>query len=90
MLTMRLQAPFLLLLTCVAATKGEDSVFLWSSTGGGWRAQFACVGFSNVFQQAGLFTETSSKFRSIVSETVRLHLLFCTYMSSSRLISFHL
>ena len=39
----------------------EDSVFLWSSTGGGWRAQFACVGYANVFQQAGLFTPTSSK-----------------------------
>jgi hypothetical protein len=38
---------------------------LWASTGGGWRAMFGCVGYANVFQQAGLFTADSSHFDAI-------------------------
>lgn len=45
----------------------SDSVFLWSSTGGGWRAQMACGGFANLFQKAGLLGEESSLFHSVVS-----------------------
>lgn len=39
----------------------------WASSGGGWRAMFASIGFANVFQQAGLFSNDSSKFSAIVS-----------------------
>lgn len=45
----------------------SDAVFLWSSTGGGWRAMVACIGFANLFQQAGLFTADSSLMKAIVS-----------------------
>ena len=57
------------LLAVVAANAqgDDDAVFMWSSTGGGWRAMFACVGFANLFQQAGLFTADSSLLKSIVS-----------------------
>ena len=51
----------------VTAEKSDDEIFLWSSTGGGWRAMFACVGYVNLFRQAGLFTEDSSLFDAIVS-----------------------
>lgn len=40
---------------------------LWSSTGGGWRAMFADIGYANIFQQAGLFTSNSSRFSAVVS-----------------------
>lgn len=50
-----------------ATTSNDDAVFRWASTGGGWRAMFACIGYANVFQQAGLFTEDSSLFSAIVS-----------------------
>jgi len=43
------------------------SHILWSSTGGGWRAMFADVGYSNIFQQAGLLTGNSSRFSAVVS-----------------------
>jgi len=39
----------------------------WASSGGGWRAMFASIGFANVFQQAGLFSANASKFKAIVS-----------------------
>ena len=42
------------------------SHMLWSSTGGGWRAMFADIGYSNIFQQAGLFTGNSSRFSAVV------------------------
>lgn len=65
---MRLPVSILLLISTLGRVMAaEDDVFLWSATGGGWRAQFACVGYANVFQQAGLFTQTSSKFQAIVS-----------------------
>jgi hypothetical protein len=32
----------------------DDVVRLWSSTGGGWKAMFACMGYANAFEQAGL------------------------------------
>ena len=43
------------LLAVVAANAqgDDDAVFMWSSTGGGWRAMFACVGFANLFQGFG-------------------------------------
>mmetsp|Transcript_36922 Transcript_36922/g.75244 ORF Transcript_36922/g.75244 Transcript_36922/m.75244 type:complete len:119 (-) Transcript_36922:125-481(-) len=44
-------------------------VRLWSSTGGGWRAMFACVGYANIFKQAGLLTRDRSEFSAIVSFT---------------------
>jgi len=44
-----------------------SSHILWSSTGGGWRAMFADIGYSNIFQQAGLFTGNSSRFSAVVS-----------------------
>lgn len=37
----------------------------WASSGGGWRAMFASIGFANVFQQAGLFSQDSSKLSAI-------------------------
>lgn len=37
----------------------------WASSGGGWRAMFASIGFANVFQQAGLFSQNSSKLSAI-------------------------
>jgi len=46
----------------IVETKGD---LLWSSTGGGWRAMFADMGYANVFRQAGLFDETSTKFEAI-------------------------
>lgn len=52
-----------------ALADSDDSVFLWSATGGGWRSMFACVGVANVFQQAGLFSADSSKFRSIATNS---------------------
>jgi hypothetical protein len=50
-----------------AAAAESDTLFRWSSTGGGWRALFACAGFANIFQQAGLLTEDASLFSAIVS-----------------------
>ncbi|KAL7542168.1 hypothetical protein ACHAWF_012201 [Thalassiosira exigua] len=60
--------PRLLLLASVAATAplparaqggGVAEEILWSSTGGGWRAMFADVGFANAFRRAGLFPDGS-------------------------------
>ena len=58
----------------------DDAVFLWSSTGGGWRAMFACIGYANLFRQAGLFDSRSdddhdhdadgSRFAQIVSTRI--------------------
>ena len=42
---------------------------LWSSTGGGWRAMFADIGFANAFQQAGLFADTSSSATASTATT---------------------
>jgi hypothetical protein len=36
--------------------------FRWASTGGGWPAMVASMAFANVFSQAGLITNSSSKF----------------------------
>ena len=48
-------------------TETETTIpLLWASTGGGWRAMFADVGYANIFQQAGLFTESSSRFSGVV------------------------
>ena len=60
---------FLLLLSCLCLVQaGEDSVLLWSSTGGGWRAMFADIGYANIFQQAGLFDHNSTRFSGVVSD----------------------
>jgi len=32
----------------------KDSLIIWSASGGGWRAQAACIGFANLFGRAGL------------------------------------
>ena len=32
----------------------------WASTGGGWRSQFACVGFANLFGQLGIMSKFSA------------------------------
>lgn len=51
----------------VAAQQGAEEVpLLWASTGGGWRAMFADMGYANVFQQAGLLTDNSSRFSGVV------------------------
>lgn len=46
----------------VAADETSDSadqrpLLRWASTGGGWRSQFACVGFANLFARSGLFVQ---------------------------------
>ena len=52
-------------------TDGQRPLLRWASTGGGWRSQFACVGFANLFAQSGLFaqdggeTSSSSAFSAI-------------------------
>lgn len=45
----------------------SDTVFRWNSSGGGWRSMFACAGFANVYQQAGLFAEDGSRFDAIAT-----------------------
>jgi hypothetical protein len=35
---------------------------LWSSTGDGWRAMFADIGYANIFQQAGVVHEQFISF----------------------------
>lgn len=50
-------------------TSTSDTVFLWSSTGGGWRAQLACVGFANLFQKAGLLGADSSLLHSVATNS---------------------
>ena len=50
----------------VKAQDEEDVVMRWSSTGGGWRSMFACIGYANAFQQAGLFRNGKSHFSAIV------------------------
>lgn len=37
----------------------------WASSGGGWRAMVASMGFANAFRQAGLFSANSSKLSAI-------------------------
>ncbi|CAB9509278.1 expressed unknown protein [Seminavis robusta] len=64
-----------LVLTAIASAatatpnNNDDAVFRWSSTGGGWRAMFACIGFSNVFRQAGLFSEDAPSLFSGIATT---------------------
>mmetsp|Transcript_30398 Transcript_30398/g.64340 ORF Transcript_30398/g.64340 Transcript_30398/m.64340 type:complete len:656 (+) Transcript_30398:96-2063(+) len=36
------------------------STLRWASTGGGWRSQFACVGFANVFAQLDILSRFSA------------------------------
>jgi hypothetical protein len=47
----------------------EEAVFRWASTGGGWRAQAAVMGFSNIFAQAGLIQQDSSLFSGISTQS---------------------
>ena len=51
----------------VGDNENNNNVLLWSSTGGGWRAMFADIGYANVFHQAGIMNETSTEFDSVVS-----------------------
>ena len=53
---------------------GQRPLLRWASTGGGWRSQFACVGFANLFAQSGLFVkdggeQSSSSAFSAISTT---------------------
>jgi len=66
------------LLQVVAADESNndsDGLLLrWASTGGGWRSQFACIGFANLFAQAGIFAQgddgsSSSSAFSAISTT---------------------
>lgn len=64
----RLTAATLLLLFCryqAAGAENAESVLRWASSGGGWRAMSNNVGFANLFSQAGLINQTSSKFTAI-------------------------
>lgn len=61
-----------LLMGVVASTMAQkeagsdvDYEYRWTSTGGGWRAMFACIGFSNVFQQAEILNDRGSRFSAI-------------------------
>lgn len=42
----------------------DDAIIRWTSTGGGWRSMVACMGFGNLFYQAGLLENTSSSSSS--------------------------
>mmetsp|Transcript_28865 Transcript_28865/g.53297 ORF Transcript_28865/g.53297 Transcript_28865/m.53297 type:complete len:632 (+) Transcript_28865:145-2040(+) len=60
-------APFILLLWCTPPlASGETShsdtlaTLRWASTGGGWRAQFACIGFANLFGQLDILSKFSA------------------------------
>lgn len=57
----------LLLRGAIASAQENDEVLLWSSTGGGWRAMFADVGFANVFRKAGLMTRNSTRFSGVAT-----------------------
>ena len=48
----------------------NNNILLWSSTGGGWRAMFADIGYANVFHQAGIMDESSNEFDSVVSASL--------------------
>jgi hypothetical protein len=41
-------------------SENEDSGIIWASSGGGWRAQAASIGFSNLFGRAGLLPTAGS------------------------------
>lgn len=56
----------------------EGGNLVWSSTGGGWRAMIADIGYANVFQQAGIFGENYNNFDTIVSNDVLCHVPFVT------------
>lgn len=46
--------------------KTHKSVLRWVSSGGGWRAMAASMGFANVFKQAGLIDDSeASKFSAM-------------------------
>lgn len=45
----------------------EGGNLVWSSTGGGWRAMIADIGYANVFQQAGIFGENYNNFDTIAT-----------------------
>ncbi|KAL9188219.1 hypothetical protein ACHAXT_006597 [Thalassiosira profunda] len=72
MLSLRTLARWPPLLLTAASVRGEGDI-LWSSTGGGWRAMFADIGFANAFRRAGLFPNATyeegegSRFASIAT-----------------------
>lgn len=47
----------------------EDVDFLWASSGGGWRAQTACIAYANIFTQAGLITPDSSLLSAVSTQS---------------------
>ncbi|CAB9505333.1 expressed unknown protein [Seminavis robusta] len=49
----------------IGVSAQDDTDIIWSSTGGGWRAMFADIGYVNVFQQAGLMTHNSTRFSQV-------------------------
>lgn len=53
-------------LKTVKKKKQEETVLRWVSSGGGWRAMAASMGFANVFKQAGLIDDSeASKFSAM-------------------------
>jgi len=55
------------LLSFLHVAASED--FLWATSGGGWRAMAGSMAFSNVFYQAGLFSDDSSSFTGVSSNS---------------------
>jgi len=61
-------ALLVVLLFCGYQAEGaenDDSVLRWASSGGGWRAMCNNIGFANLFYQAGLINQSSSKFTAV-------------------------
>jgi hypothetical protein len=69
MSTMMRFAAVLILSLLHAAVGQEDADFLWASSGGGWRAQTACMAYSNIFTQAGLITPDSSLLSAVSTQS---------------------
>jgi hypothetical protein len=67
---MRVSRFFLCLVAAVggshyASSAQKDIYFRWSSDGSGFRSLPVQIGYANVFRQAGLITETGSRFGSL-------------------------
>jgi len=43
--------------------------FLWATSGGGWRAMAGSMAYSNVYAQAGLFSDSDSSFTGVSSNS---------------------
>jgi hypothetical protein len=49
--------------------KDPSTNFRWVSTGGGWPAMVGSMAFANVFSQAGLITNNSSRFSAVSTQS---------------------